>query len=242
MKICIDPGHGGKYPGAVSNNKAAEKTITLLIGLELGRQLKRHNIDIIYTREDDSTIELYDRCNIANNNNCDYFVSIHLNSFSNPAAKGTETWCYEKGDISEKFALFVNNKIVELLGTVNRGVKYAGKSLYVISNTKMPAILIEVAFLSNPEEEKILVDKAWQIKIAKAIAEGIIEFLGMRWIDEDINTTPPMDNIPIIEEKKVGYDEYLPNRRIIHLNKDVYISLNEDGIYAYSKNGSVKII
>lgn len=92
-KVVIDAGHGGKDPGT-HGSFSNEKDIALKIALELGETIKKYlpEVEVIYTREDDTFIELIDRADIANKNGADLFISIHCNAISNPYTKGTETW------------------------------------------------------------------------------------------------------------------------------------------------------
>ena len=93
--IVIDPGHGGKHPGAISSNgKYKEKTITLSIGLKLGELIKNKfpDIKVLYTRTTDKFVDFDERAAIANKNKADLFISIHVNSTKNTTVRGTETF------------------------------------------------------------------------------------------------------------------------------------------------------
>lgn len=179
-RVCIDAGHGGNASGAVGPTGLMEKDVTLIVSLEVGRQLKRHGIEVVYTRTSDKFVSLEDRCRIANKAKCNYFVSIHCNSSTSPQAHGIETWCFAKGDKGEILAKNVQNEMVAFSGLTNRGVKYSGRDLAVIRGTNMPSILIETAFISNPNEEKLLVNVNWRNGMADAIAKGILKTLGIK--------------------------------------------------------------
>lgn len=170
--IAIDPGHGGKDPGAIVDNYM-EKDINLNIALKLKDILVKENISIIMTRDKDETVDLQQRCEIANTSKADYFISIHCNSFPDPSANGTETYAYPKSLVGRNLAQYVQNEIVEILKTTNRGVKY--ESFYVLKHTTMPAILVETAFMSNPQNLDLLLQKPDDF--AKGIANGIIKFI-----------------------------------------------------------------
>lgn len=175
MKICVDAGHGSRDPGAV-NGEYKESVIALEIVLKLGEVITAGGDEIVYTREDDTFVELYDRCKIANNAGCDCFVSIHLNSAESKQANGTETLVYGPSSVSAcKLAEIVDRKMVEATGFRDRGVKFR-PDLCVLKRTKMPAILVEVGFISNDDEVKQLVDESVQEKIAEAIYSGIKEW------------------------------------------------------------------
>lgn len=183
-KITIDPGHGGVQPGAVGSRKIPEKTITLAIALKVGAHLARCGQAVNYTRTSDVDVSLAQRCAIANNAKADYFVSIHCNSFSSSSAHGTETWCFAKGKPGESLAKNVQAQMVADIKLTDRGVKPCGNGLYVISKTNMPAILVEIAFISNPTEEAILLNPAYQSRFAEDIAKGILKEIRAPWVPE----------------------------------------------------------
>lgn len=235
MKLCIDPGHGGSSPGAVGNY-SKEKHLTLAISRQLGDKLKTTGIEIIMTRDDDRYVSLQERCTIANRTNCDLFISIHCNSFYNPGVTGTETFHYKGDSKGQAFATVVNDAAVSVNKNKNRGVKTA--DYYVLVNTKMTAILHECAFISNPQEEDMMNNPTWQDNFTTSLAAAIAKFCGYNYIPPDPGPGDIPESIPGVSEivaKPVGYDEYLfkENRRIIHLNKYNYISLDPDGIRIY---------
>lgn len=173
-KICIDPGHGGKDPGAVNGNYQ-EKNFNLDIAKKLAFFLESENeFKIIFTRTEDIYVSLDDRCSIANKNKCDFFISIHINSATNPAANGIETLCYEQFQ-SKNLAKYIQKALISATGAKDRGVKVTNM-LYVLTNTKMPAVLVEAGFISNQEDLYSLVDDDYQDKIAGAIALGICDY------------------------------------------------------------------
>jgi N-acetylmuramoyl-L-alanine amidase len=123
------------------------------------------------TRDKDEKVSLKDRVKKANDANADIFVSIHCNAFEDPNVKGTETYHYTKSKKGKKLATPVQKELVKALGTKDRGVKEG--TFYVLKYTKMPAILTEVAFISNKSEEAMLKKKKTQDKAAQAIKKGI---------------------------------------------------------------------
>lgn len=181
--IAIDPGHGGSDPGAPGPNGAKEKDITLKVGLKVRDLLQSYGYQVVMTRtgdyrlDEDVTQDLLKRAQIANNNNASLFVSIHANSFSS-TSKGTETFYHTRevpGSNSHRLASAIQNKLIGALGLVDRGLKQDDFS--VLRNTTMPAVLAELAFISNPNEEALLITDAFQTKAAKAIVDGILEYL-----------------------------------------------------------------
>ena len=178
MKICIDPGHGGADPGAVGPTGLKEKDVNLAVGLKLAELLKSI-AEVKLTRTKDIAVSLKDRAAIANSWGADYFISVHSNSFTDRKVGGVETWAYAPGGNGEKLAKAVQPELVKATGFANRGVKF-NTAFAVLRDTKAPAILTETGFISNPTEEKLLRDPAFQAKVAKTIAQGVANHLGKK--------------------------------------------------------------
>lgn len=219
--IVIDPGHGGKDPGAISPNKNYEKTVVLKVSLLLGELIEKAypDVKVIYTRDDDTFIGLAKRAKIANEIGADLFISVHANAVESSSANGFETWVLglHKSQAALEVAKFENSAIlmeenneqtysefnpndpdayialsmrqnaflnqslilansiqkdcVSKLGLRNRGVKQAG--FMVLYRATMPAVLLELGFLSNAKDEKLLTTESGQIKLAEHIFQGI---------------------------------------------------------------------
>ncbi|MEN6348166.1 MAG: N-acetylmuramoyl-L-alanine amidase [Syntrophomonas sp.] len=178
--VVLDPGHGGSEAGSCGDY-TKEKDINLSIALKVGAILTQKGIRVEYTRKTDSTVGLSDRGPIANLLNAALFVSIHSNAVDNSDAQGTETWfwapssnpsLYIQKDEREKLATAIQDRLAAALGRLNRGVK-SYQNLCVLRTSEMPSALAEVAFLSNPEEERLLNQDSFQNLAARAIAEGI---------------------------------------------------------------------
>ena len=182
MKICIDPGHGGKDPGAVGPTGVAEAHVVLDVSLYLETLLRDFGLETVLTRRTDVFIELSQRCHIANKAQADFFVSIHANS-DGPQAIGIET-LYKTGD-GKALAEPVQRRLIEATEDVDRGLKQRS-DLYVLNGTGMPAILPEIGFISNPDTEFELKTADYQQLIAQAIRDGIVEFLQI-----PLPTSPP---------------------------------------------------
>ena len=121
--------------------------------------------------------ELQARCDIANVNKTDIFVSIHMDSFSSPDAHGTTGYYYTRGSAaSKKLADRIRAGVIDQLGTESRGTQSA--NFYVIKHTNMPATLIETAFISNPKEEALLYSEDGIKRAAQGIADGIADYFG----------------------------------------------------------------
>lgn len=180
--IVLDPGHGGKDPGAVANG-LREKDINLSVALKVEKILTDKGFTVLMTRKDDTFLELKDRVNFAVKNNADVFVSIHANNFSDGSANGTETYYSkagptERANQSKQMAGFIQERLHKALGTKNRGVKDA--KFVVIHTNPIPSTLIELGFLSNKGDATKLASNDYQNKAAQAIADGIVEYYNWR--------------------------------------------------------------
>ena len=176
-KLVIDLGHGGSDPGEVGQNKTHEANIVLAIGKILNELLKSYDLDFKFTRLSDRHISLNERAKIANDFKADYFLSIHINSSKNKSVRGVEVWQYSnENDKLNKFSSGVCEDISKVFNIKNRGVKLS-KELSVLKNTKMPASLIEVDFISNIDAEKDLNVNDNIKAIALAIRNNLIKLL-----------------------------------------------------------------
>lgn len=172
-KICIDPGHSGiPDPGAVGPSGLKESDVTLLVGHALRDLLvlRGHQVAMTRITDDPETDALHVRCDIANRFKADVFVSIHCNAAANAQAHGTETYYLSGSTYGQYLAEDVHEQMLEL-GLRDRGTKTA--NFYVLKYTDMPAILVELAFISNPMEEELLSTAVFQQRAAAAIAYGI---------------------------------------------------------------------
>lgn len=178
MKICINPGHGGFDSGAVGTAGLKEKNANLAIALLVGSQLMGMGHEVIFTRRSDEMPQktvLSDLKNIvsaADNNKCDYLISIHQNAADNIHAGGTETFCNLNNPKGKKLAKAIQDYTVKYAKRADRGVK-DGRELYVIKRSKTTTILVEVLFISNQQEEKMLMSNSWLTGYAKGLA-GVI--------------------------------------------------------------------
>lgn len=189
MLVCLDPGHGGYDPGAVGPTGLKEKDVTLAVTLETGFYLKGAGIDVVFTRTSDKTPWLADiskdlavRCRIANEGRADLFVSIHCNSANSADAHGTEVYSLGSTGKGVGAAKLVQAELVKSLGLFSRGTKTA--NFYVLRETKMPAVLTELAFISNPREEQLLAQPGFQNSAALAIARAVANYFGVKLPDE----------------------------------------------------------
>lgn len=186
--ITIDAGHGGNDSGAIGPTGVTEKSVTLRVALALQKILTSEGANVYMTRTTDTEVspkgaaasdieELQARCDVANQHDSDIFISIHMDSFTNGAAKGTTGYYYALGskksrDLADK----VRAGVIDQIGTPSRGTQSC--NFYVVKHTDMPATLVEVAFISNPTEEKLMNSEDGVQKAAQGIADGIADFFG----------------------------------------------------------------
>ena len=202
MKIVIDPGHGGKDPGAVGPSGIKEANVNLQVALKVAEKLQKAGLSVKLTRTTDTFVDLQPRCDIANSWMADYFVSIHCNAASTPQAHGTETYCYKFGGKGEVLAKAIQAELIAATGRANRGVKTA--NFYVLRCTNMPAVLTEMAFISNPEEERLLASVAYQEKCALAIAKGIGKVIGVDIAEQAHQPEPPQPQPGVLYYVQTG--------------------------------------
>jgi N-acetylmuramoyl-L-alanine amidase len=180
--IAIDPGHGGEDPGT-SYGDMYEKNINLDISLRLGALLKQAGIKTIYTREKDATVGLAERANMANDAGATLFISVHNNQMPDDREyKGTETlYCpAENPDPGKmdgaKLARIVQKELIGTLKTVDNGIIYR-PNLAVLHRTKMPAVIAEVAYISNWSDRERLASKEFRQKAADALFRAVSKAL-----------------------------------------------------------------
>ncbi len=169
QKICIDAGHGGSDPGAVGNG-LQEKTINLDIAQRMNSLFVADGASTRMTRSTDVFVSLQGRCDIANSWGANRFLCTHCNAHSDTTARGTETFSYSGTGTAADLRNKVNPELVSHMGTVNRGVKTYG--FYVLANTNMPAILGEVAFISNSGDAAKLGSASYRQEAARAYLHG----------------------------------------------------------------------
>lgn len=172
--VILDAGHGGKDPGAVAGG-VNEKDINLQIVLKMKELLEARGIAVLLTRDDDTFLELEERTQFANATNACLFVSIHCNSYSDTSVSGFEVYYYQ----SAKAKAVANAIVADLEATVPvkmRGVKTKG--LYVVKYTDMPAVLLEMGFLTNAQERQKLCTDEYQTTMAQSVVASIVRSLG----------------------------------------------------------------
>ncbi len=196
--VVLDPGHGGSDKGATSPRKIYEKLLTKNIANRVRNLLQARGLTVYLTREDDRNVGLSERCEIAARRKADVFVSLHADS-ADKTAEGAGTFVlslpgqysthsYGQGTAStashpgNKFDLAnqalgtrIQQYLIKSTGQNDRGVKRA--RFQVLREAPCPAALVEMAFLSNPKEERFVLSKSGQDKLAKGISDGITAYL-----------------------------------------------------------------
>lgn len=181
--IVIDPGHGGSDPGAIGAAGTREKDITLAISKRVKEYLEDEGAKVYMTRTTDVDVygpnasdrdELQARVDVGERNNADVFLSLHINSSVNKDIGGFSTYYYPKTNNDLRLAQNVQKKLADNFGVDDLGVRQA--NFYVVKRISMPAILVEMCFISNPKEEKLMAGSWFQKKTARLIVEGVEQY------------------------------------------------------------------
>ncbi len=181
VKIFVDAGHGGTDPGAVGNG-VIEQYVNLSVATQLaalleagGYEVKQYRTTTTENVLPGKSADLTNRARMANEWGADYFVSIHTNSSPNPAANGFEAYIYRLGNKAQPLAESIVKSFVSRLGSKDNGVHAA--NFAVLRQTRMPAVLLELGYLSNPTEALNLNSPAWRTAAAEAIYAGIYNYV-----------------------------------------------------------------
>ncbi len=189
--IVVDAGHGGFDGGAVSKDGISEKNITLSISKYLKKYLEQSGAKVIMTRSSDTALnsddsvkirqkkrsDLLKRREIANTSGGDAFISIHINFFSESKYKGAQVFYESKNPDSMKLAASVQEKMIDVLEKENkRTIAKIADNKILYQDLKVPSILAECGFLSNPDEAMLLNTEEYREKVAYSIYLGILEY------------------------------------------------------------------
>jgi len=217
VTICFDPGHGGRDPGAIGPSGLKEKDVTLAVCMRFDGIFK-NAAKVKLTRIADAELadnmvhDLYARARIANQCRADVFISVHCNSSPNPNAHGVEVWtCWgttPADRLAERIVGSFKRNLPELAVRTDMtdGDSDKEANFIVLTATAMPAVLVELPFISNPKEEMLLKDAGFQLQAARAIAEGVAEYLGMTLPEE----WDPEKEIAKLRERRIITGKHKP--------------------------------
>jgi len=209
-KILIDPGHGGVDPGAVYGD-FYEKDTTLEVSKKLKKYLTRHGFNVVMTRYKDQTLSQKQRVEIINKENPLLFISIHVNSFRDPYVKGMEIHWYNNQ--SKDLAQIIANSLQKRQSLTN--IRGALRSrYYVIKNTNVPGILLEIGYITNPSDKYCITVDYGQKLIAEAIGGSITTFIKHQELKESAQNkteSKPFQFNDILDSIKSFYDGIMKN-------------------------------
>lgn len=188
--VVLDAGHGGEDGGASSENGTTEAEINLSIALKVQNLLEQSGCTVILTRSDENAIydldsktlrqkkvsDIKNRVKIGNEASADIFVSIHLNKIPQSQYYGWQTFYKESNEQSKNLATCIQSSLNEAIQKENKRVPLKIDNIYIVDNVTIPTSIVECGFLSNPDEEKQLLDDEYQGRLAWGIYTGIIEY------------------------------------------------------------------
>ena len=188
--IVVDAGHGVPDEGAESSNGTSEAETNLNIALKLQTLLEQSGATVVLTRSDENAIydidsktlkqkkisDLKNRVKVGNESSADIFVSIHLNKIPQQQYYGWQTFYKSSDEKSIKLAKSIQNSLNESIQKENDRVAMKLDTIYIIKNVEIPITIVECGFLSNPEEEKNLLNDEYQNRLAWGIYSGIIDY------------------------------------------------------------------
>ncbi len=182
--IAIDPGHGGYDPGVFDHN-VIEKEVNMAVALILREYLQQGGATVIMTREKDmdllevskgpkKRLDMKNRLNIIEKSEANLLLSIHCNAIASPICSGAQTFYKEGDDEGMRLAGLIQKELIRVLENTNRPIKTG--EYYLLENSSIAGAVVEVGFLSNPEEAILLKDPHYQKKVAWAIYGGVIKY------------------------------------------------------------------
>ena len=198
-KIFIDAGHGGNEPGAVNGGRL-EKNDTLNFSLALGKRLQDHGFEVKQSRTADVSVTLNERTKAANAWKADLLISVHRNSFSKATANGMETWVYTNvNQTTKNFANHIHNEIIGVYAQSNRGVKQG--NLHMCRESAMPAVLLELGFISNALDNQKH-DEFFN-QYVEAVVKGVCKGFGVNYSGLQ-STSQPQQNLGKLYKVQIG--------------------------------------
>lgn len=186
--VVVDAGHGGRDSGKTSDTGTEEKDINLSIALMVQENLENAGITVVMTRTEDvglyndgdsnkKVADMKARLSVIEESNCNFAVSIHQNSYSDPSIKGAQVFYYATSTEGKELAEKLQQDLVDNIDPDNHRKAKANDTYYLLKKTSVPMIIVECGFLTCPEEEKLLLTEEYQKKLAEQIAETLISYL-----------------------------------------------------------------
>ncbi len=173
--VALDPGHGGRDPGAIGPSGLREADVVLDIGLSIRDLLTSDGVRVMMVRDTDTTVELADRPRVARDAGATLFVSLHANASARAAVNGSETYYLTPQSLA--LAQMIQDELGIVLGIPSRGIKTA--NFLVLRDSGVPTVLVETAFISHSDDETRLRDQGFRRRIAEAVYRGITRFLAV---------------------------------------------------------------
>ena len=173
FRIAIDPGHGGRDPGAVVGD-IYEKDLNLNLSASLFKLCLNRGLNPFLIRGGDYNLQLEERVNLAESAGVELFLSVHHNGAASSEANGTGTIHYPGSRMGVLYAEYIQQGMIDVLGSRNRGVKTSDR-LYVLRRTSMPAVLIEPLFVTGEEDRMIYIRDNYYKDLANGIIDSIIQ-------------------------------------------------------------------
>lgn len=217
-RIALDPGHGGKDPGAVGPTRVLEKNVNLAVCRKIAEKL-RGSVDVCLTRDGDygfgptALSDLAGRVAVANQSGADVFISVHCNSADNLSARGMEVYTLPGPGPADQLAESIVRAWKAAISNVPvrkdlaDGDSDKEANFYVLRKTDMPAVLVELAFISNPQEERLLAGMEFQDTAAGAIAAAVKSYFHMEEETRMADTEPWKQLIMEWGQDKLGLDK-----------------------------------
>ena len=188
--IVLDAGHGVPDEGAQSSNGTTEAESNLKIALKVQNLLEQSGATVILTRSDENAIydldsktlkqkkisDIHNRIKIGNESSADIFVSIHLNKIPQQQYWGWQTFYKQESPEGQKLATSIQNSLNKSIQKENKRVPMKIENVYIIKHVEIPTTIVECGFLSNPEEEQLLLNNEYQDKLAWGIYTGIMDY------------------------------------------------------------------
>ncbi len=184
--VVVDPGHGGKDPGKIAADGQTEKDLNLQVAKIVKKELEKKGVDVMLTRSKDTTAtgkedsgkgeDMNARIDMINQELVDLCVSIHMNSYPTENVSGAQVFYYTNSEEGKALAKIIQDQLIRTADPTNTRQEKGDKSYYILVHSSCPTVIVECGFLSCPAEEEKLKNQEYQIKLAKAICQGVLDY------------------------------------------------------------------